>query len=294
MLCSQLRSGAKRVGAASPHPPRSRGLRCHAQRKRLQVTVPQLEVPDYYTVYSCWSKELEQELAIALLLSLGTTAAESARVLRTAFEHHTLLQYIFLNPGRLAARLSQLKQLEAAFPGFQARRTFVKSPLLISHPAAVLRAKAEAARQLLDVPPQDPRAGRALTRCPGLLTRSTASSTHMMDTLRRLLGKDAAQKVALLYPELFGCSAATLERNVANLQSALGLGASQVARVLRTNPSLITREHPDEKIQDLAQATQLSAAEVSARARGCLLLLQTFMTCEQQAAAWMSAAADVA
>lgn len=239
-------------------------------------------IPECYKVHKEWCEELERELASVFYLQLGTDPNETTRVLRYARTHHASAR-LFLNPGRLLARLQHYKVLEGEFTGLSIRRIFVRNPMLVTHTTQSLRHKLNSLLEILQLSKQDSKLGKCVGRCPSLLSRSLLSIWSTLNTLQSLLGEEAALHIVVLYPEVFSRGDDTLRAAHASLRATLGLDGEAMRSFLKINPGLITRNIQPDKLEAVVQATNLPVQQVrpckcmgSARMHACLSVASLF------------------
>jgi hypothetical protein len=218
-------------------------------------------VPECYKVHKEWCEELERELANVFYVQLRTDPNETARILRYARAHHASAR-LFLNPGRLLARLQHYKVLEGEFSGLSIRRIFVRNPVLVTQTTQNLRHKLKTLQEILQLSKQDSKLGKCVGRCPSMLTRSLPSICSTLSTLQSLLGEEAALRIAILYPEVFSRGGDTLRAAHASLRATLGLDGAAMRTFLTSNPGLITRDIQPDKLEAIVQATNLPVAKV--------------------------------
>lgn len=244
-VSGRLKSGRRLLSSASFVVPQ---LAVPAAKVQFSVPLHSLETrPDCYRVYKVWCDDVEDDLRTVCTSQLGLGLPETARIVKAAREHHTVIS-IFLNPARVLARVYSWRPLEQELTGPDisitplglAAELFATQPTLISQTSLTLQRKVQHLKQVLEVHRNVDKLSHSIRRRPQLLQRSTTAMSAVFETLSERLGPDTASKTLIRYPELFSRSPDT----IANSFSALvdEVGAQVAVRMVVSNPSVLVRK----------------------------------------------------
>jgi hypothetical protein len=237
-----------------------------SERKQSKISAQAPDIaPESYHVFSEWCPELEEELDVVLSLLLRVDKWQRARLISVFSANFQGAEYIFLNPGRLHARLEGFMRLEKELPCFRAFAALLRSPLVLKQLPSTVRTRIQQNAKALGMSLDDPALPRLISQGgASLLTRRPKGVAEKIDTMARFVGRDTALAAVKRSPKLLSVSNNTIISACTSLQKALALDSGALASMLTANESLFMCTSVDQKLEKLSAALRLADKEVRA------------------------------
>jgi hypothetical protein len=208
---------------------------------------------------------LEEELDVVLTLQLRVDRWQRAQlvsVFRSSFQG---AEYIFLNPGRLHARLQGFVRLEKEVPCFQLLPALRRSPLVLKQLPSTVFKRIQQNTEVLGTTMEDPAVRRMISQGgASLLTRRPEGIADIVDTVASFVGRDSALTIIKRSPKVLSVSASRIVLACTSLQKLLALEKDALASMLKANESLLVCTTVHHKLEDLQVALKLPTEKVSA------------------------------